>query len=208
MNSDTNSTVTIGAQEWSSRNLNVAHYQNGDPIFEAKSVDEFFESGDKQIGAYCNYQFKSELGMVHGKLYNWYAVADPRGLAPKGFRVASLDDWNNLAKELGGTADQWGRFNIAEKIKVSSWEKCSRWVGTNESGFNGIPAGMLYIGDSEEYPGFTSLNTDSFWWTSTEAKDPQKARLRKVNCEGSTLGDYWTGGDSKNNGLSVRCIKI
>jgi hypothetical protein len=41
------------------------------------------------------------MGAIYGKLYNWYAVNDPRGLAPTGWHVPSDDEWTILTNYLG-----------------------------------------------------------------------------------------------------------
>ena len=71
--------IKIGNQTWTAVNLDVIHYQNGDPIPEVESNSEWIRLKE---GAYCTYEGQ--------KLYNWYALVDPRGLAPKGYHIPSL----------------------------------------------------------------------------------------------------------------------
>jgi hypothetical protein len=79
-------TVLIGNQEWTTKNLNVSKYRNGDIIPEVKDPKKW---ANLKTGAWCYYNNKPENGKIYGKLYNWYAVNDPRGLAPEGFHVPS-----------------------------------------------------------------------------------------------------------------------
>ena len=83
-------TVVIGSQEWTKRNLNVSKYRNGDIIPEVKDPKKWSKL---TTGAWCYYNNDIENGEIYGKLYNWYAVSDPRGLAPEGFHVSSKNDW-------------------------------------------------------------------------------------------------------------------
>src|SRR5947209_20105804 len=70
-------------QEWMINNLNVSHFRNGNPILEAKTDLEWKQAGNNKQPAGCYYLNDSlKYQAIYGKLYNWYAVNDPRGLAP------------------------------------------------------------------------------------------------------------------------------
>ena len=73
-------TVTIGEQVWLLENLNTSHYRNGDPIPEVKTKSEWADCSKKEKGAWCYYSNDPINGKKYGKLYNWYAVNDSRGL--------------------------------------------------------------------------------------------------------------------------------
>src|SRR6185436_5977257 len=79
---DPSQCVTIGTQTWMSRNLDVSRFRNGEPIPEARTTEEWIEAGKNGRPVWCYYENKPELGVIYGRLYNWFAVADPRGLAP------------------------------------------------------------------------------------------------------------------------------
>ena len=93
-------TVKIGDQEWMTDNLCVDTYRNGDPIPYAQTEEEADEYGLRKEGCYCFYFEKNYKSS--DKEYNWYAVNDPRGLAPEGYRVSSNNDWTQLFDTLGG----------------------------------------------------------------------------------------------------------
>ena len=82
--------LTIGSQVWMNKNLDADKFRNGDPIPQAKTLEEWEEFSNKKQPAWSYYENDSVNGEKYGKLYNWYAVNDPRGLAPKGWHVASL----------------------------------------------------------------------------------------------------------------------
>src|SRR5262245_42075520 len=82
--------VKIGKQVWKIKNLNVSHYRNGDPIPQVKNNAKW---AALTTGAWCWYNNDSANGAVYGKLYNWYAVNDPRGLAPEGWHIPSDGEW-------------------------------------------------------------------------------------------------------------------
>jgi len=91
-------TLTIGKQVWMAENLATETYRNGDLIRHAKSVEEWNDAISKQEGAWCDYGNESGSG----RLYNWFAVADSRGLAPVGWHVPSDEEWRELEAATGG----------------------------------------------------------------------------------------------------------
>ena len=98
---DNMETVRIGTQEWTVKNLDVSTYRNGDIIPEVQDPANW---ANLKTGAWCYYNNDLENGKIYGKLYNWYAVNDPRGLAPEGFHIPSiseLDKVTNLQDSTG-----------------------------------------------------------------------------------------------------------
>jgi uncharacterized protein (TIGR02145 family) len=93
--------IVINDQEWASKNLDVKFFRNGDKIMEAQSYDEWEHAAENKIPAWCYYNENDLNEESYGVLYNWYAVNDPRGLAPEGWKVPSIDDWEKLAEFLG-----------------------------------------------------------------------------------------------------------
>ena len=93
--------VKIGQQVWTTENLNVDKFRNGEIIPEAKSEEEWIEAGDNKKPAWCYYNNDPSNGTKYGKLYNWYAVNDPRGLAPEGWHIPSDKEWDVLTNYLG-----------------------------------------------------------------------------------------------------------
>jgi uncharacterized protein (TIGR02145 family) len=109
--------VEIDTQLWISKNLNVSKYRNGDEIPQVQDASEW---AALTTGAWCYYENKEENGTTYGKLYNWYAVNDPRGLAPEGFHIPSDEEWNDLIENLGGENVAGGKMK--EKGKVH-WDE-------------------------------------------------------------------------------------
>jgi uncharacterized protein (TIGR02145 family) len=93
-------TCRIGDQTWMATNLNTDKFANGDQIPEAKSEKAWIEACTKKQPAWCYFENKSKNGKIYGKLYNWYAVNDPRGLAPKGWRIPTTEDVEKLNKKM------------------------------------------------------------------------------------------------------------
>ena len=132
--------LTIGSQVWMLKNLNVDHYRNGDSIPEVTYQDEW---GKLQVGAWCYFWYEPNYCDLYGKLYNWYAVNDPRGLAPSGWHVPSDDEWSTLSTYLGKESIAGGK--LKEIGSEDTWD--GLWYGpnvgaTNESGFSARPGGL------------------------------------------------------------------
>ena len=144
--------VTIGTQVWMTNNLNVATFRNGDPIPEAKSKDEWLKAVGNKQPAWCYLDNNPIYGKVYGKLYNLFAVNDPRGLAPEGWKVPSKEDWSRLIDFLGGESLAGQKM----KSKYGWWNDGN---GTNSSGFAGLPSG----GRDDDGPFFNKLRS-AHWW--------------------------------------------
>jgi uncharacterized protein (TIGR02145 family) len=190
-NPDTYKTIRIDTQEWTAENLNAGSFRNGDPIPEARSDEEWRKAGQDGTPAWCYYENKSENGSRYGRLYNWYAVTDKRGLAPAGWHISGDAEWRNTTDFLGGE-DAAGT-----KMKSSNgWTDNGN--GTNESGFTGLPGGCRDLNGNFGY-----IDKIGYWWTSTE-KD---AALAWYRCIDKSPYYVYRTNYYKQNGLSVRCIR-
>ena len=134
-------TVTIGNQVWMTKNLDVSTFRNGDPIPEAKTEEEWYLAGENGEPAWSYYENDPANGEKYGKLYNWYAVNDPRGLAPVGYHVPSDSEWTDLIAFLGGEDLAGSKMKTPLGWDDNSPETNDPWEGTNESGFSALPGG-------------------------------------------------------------------
>jgi len=220
--------VAIGTQVWTTKNLDVATFRNGDAIPQAKTNEEWEAAGENKQPAWCYYENNTANGTKYGKLYNWYAVNDYRSLAPAGWHVPTDYEWTVLSTFLGGEAV------AGKKMKSSSgWDSyteditcanCESWNaeyrrkkecnvckdtrlvsgktnsgnGTNSSGFSGLPGG--YRSNSGN---FSSVGDSGYWWSASE-HDETSAWSRELNNSSSDLYRY---ANYKLNGVSVRCVK-
>ena len=205
-------TVLIGSQTWMAENIDVDKFRNGDPIPEAKTNKEWEQAGENKQPAWCYYDNDPKNGEKYGKLYNWYAVNDPRGLAPVGYHIPSVADWTILIEYLGS-------FGSGKKMKSSSgWD--FEGNGTNEIGFSGLPGGYRYptgvfqrtsIDINQSYSERVRCGN---WWSSTEhdkygvplysLEINRKAYYRYLSNFSDHLLSYYF---FMSGGLSVRCIK-
>jgi len=184
-------TVTIGKQVWMTKNLDVSTFRNGDSIPQAKTNTEWQEAGDNKQPAWCYYDNDPKNGEKYAKLYNWYAVADLRGLCPSGWHVPSLQEWVTLIEFLGGYM-----ASIPKLKSKSGWGNGGN--GTNTSGFSGLPGGFRY-----DYGSFYLMDYYGSWWISTEI-DEKNAWNRYLDYTSAFVEKY---SESKSLGISVRCLK-
>jgi uncharacterized protein (TIGR02145 family) len=183
-------TVRIGPQIWAVANLNVITFRNGDSIREAKTNNEWVKAGESGKPAWCYYNNDPANGLKYGRLYNWYAVNDPRGLAPVGWTLSSDADWAKLTYYLKGQGAAGNKMK-----STSGWSEGNN--GTNESGFTGLPGGYRV-----ENGAFVNLGTISTWWSSTESRE-LSAIDHYIALSGSLVGSS----SPKQRGESVRCLR-
>lgn len=189
--------VKVGKLIGMLRNLSVSHYRNGDSIPEIKDYAAWQAS---TIGAWCYYNNDPANDSIYGKLYNWYAVNDPRGLAPKGWHVPSDEEWTTLSNYVGGEPLAGGRMKSTGTIEAGTglWYSPNK-AATNKSGFTGLPGGTRYY-----YGTFYGVGQEGSWWSSSENIYHNGAMIRRLYFDFSGL---YRLGYYKQMGFSVRCLK-
>lgn len=185
------SEITIGNQVWMTKNLDVSFFRNGDSIPHAATTADWYKAGVEGKPAWCYYNNNAANGPKYGKLYNWFAVNDSRGLAPAGYHIPTDVEWSTLIAFLGGES------MAGEKMKSKEgW--LNNGNGNNGCGFFGVPAGMI------DFNGlFYSAGELCNWWSSTEST----STLAWKCYLGGNNAKAYRGGFYKTNGFSVRCIK-
>jgi uncharacterized protein (TIGR02145 family) len=189
-NADGLLSVKIGNQEWASENLNVSTFRNGDAIPEAQTSEAWFKAGEEGKPAWCYSEKNPENGNKYGRLYNWYAVNDARGLAPSGWHIPSDAEWTTLTDNLGG------EYEAGHKMKSQGWDDHGN--GSNASGFSGLPGGNRGSSGTFDYVGDYGS-----WWSSTEYRTGN-AWSRYLGY-GSGVVDRYS--NNKAGGFSVRCLR-
>ena len=198
--------VAIGDQCWFAENLRNEHYANGDSIPAGLGDSEWDNTSSGAVAVYgegssscsndspdgdaCDEDWSLN---EYGRLYNWYAVDDARGLCPTGWHVPTDGEWTVLTDHLGGASV--AGVQMKTTYGWNGWE--DGWNGTNSSGFSGLPGGSrLY----DEY--FCCAGTNGYWWSSSP--DNSSAWFRG-------LFDYPDHVNRnimpKVGALSVRCVR-
>ena len=181
--------IKIGDQTWTSKNLDLETYRNGDVIPQVQDATEW---ANLSTGAWCYYENESANGTTYGKLYNWYAVNDPRGLAPNGYHIPTDAEWTILTDYLGGEVGAG-----TEMKSTTGWEDDGN--GTNTSGFAGLPGG--YRDHNGDF--LSRIGALGYWWSSSEFNATIAWSRNLYTNNGNVLSYY----NSKQNGLSVRCLR-
>ena len=184
-------TVLIGDQCWFAENLRSEHYQNGDTIHSGLSNSEWSST---TLGATATYYD------TYGRLYNWFAVDDSRGLCPIGWHVPSDGEWMILEIALGMSESEahhigWRGTDQGTQMKTTwGWGIDGGINGTNSSGFSGLPGGYR---DSENGV-YYGNGYDGLWWSSTPSFFRYMWNIHE---------DVRRGYLNQRNGFSVRCIQ-
>jgi uncharacterized protein (TIGR02145 family) len=196
------SSVTIGTQIWSNKNLSVARYRNGDPIPQVTDPTQW---RNLTTGAWCWYNNDSSTyARTYGRLYNWYAVNDPRGLAPQGWRIPTEGDWNQLVKFIDPGADTTCQNCNKSAIAGGAMKSTTGWNSpntgaNNSSGFAGLPGGSR-----EDNGSFVSVGIQGFWWGAVNSVIRNVGYRRLFN---SNVSVYKHFDNDQKYGFSVRVVR-
>lgn len=182
--------IVIGKQTWMQTNLNTVTFKNGDLISEAKNSEDWLKAATEKQPAWCYFGNNQKNGLKYGRLYNWYAVNDARGIAPAGWHVPTDVEWTELIDYLGGAVV------ALNKMKSSSnWKR--KGNGNNASGFSGLPSGYRGVNGK-----FYAKKWYTAYWSSSE-NNPKEAWIRSLFFRGSVERH----GVDKVHGFSIRCVK-
>ncbi|MFW5725772.1 MAG: fibrobacter succinogenes major paralogous domain-containing protein [Bacteroidota bacterium] len=216
-------TVIINNREWMAENLRVSRYNNADSILTGLNSSEWLNA---TVGAYGIYPYNNEDGInsaadmiaAYGKLYNWYAVSDSRGLCPAGWSVPSKNEWENLVEftEIQGYPNSNVAHGAANALKSCYQEgsplggDCNssqhpRWnmnnthYGFDIFGFAALPGGSRWLGGEYVY-----ISTIGGWWSSTVLSSNTTAWFSFLEYDDGEV--FFNFGDTQA-GLSVRCVR-
>ena len=195
-------TVTICSQIWLTKNLSTSKYKNGDSIPHVTDSAAWLSL---TTGAWCWYKNDSATyAATYGKLYNWYAANDPRGLAPTGYHIPTDLEWNVLVKCIDAAADT--SLSIQSTTAGGALKEAGtlNWVtpntgATNSSGFTALPGGLR----SSTNSAFLNLGSYAYFWTASES-DLTSAKYHRLYSQDANA---YRNTRPKTAGLSVRCIK-
>ncbi len=209
---NTYATIQIGTQVWMAENLRTTRYRNGDPMPNVKDRDQWIKLS---TSAWAHYDNDTKYEIPYGKLYNWYAVVDPRKLCPQGWHVPTDTEWTTLTSHLGGKGDAGGKLksrtitilqpdytlhgDAGGKLKSkTNWDDPNTGA-TNASGFSGIPGGYRGNGSGNFY----THGNNGYWWSASES-GAEDAWSRNLNLLNAVI---YRDGNGKRDGFSVRCLR-
>ena len=188
--------VAIGEQCWFAENLRSTRYANEEPLLASLSSPEWLSADVGGVAVYGEGTARVYAGnaderanlAAFGRLYNGWAVVDPRGLCPAGWRVPSASDWERLIEALGGPCSA-GQHMLA--------------VPQNRADFDGSRGFNALMGGGRNYGGFFgSAGENAFFW-STDWEGRMGWYMR-LEAGGPAARGGWT---NRGMGASVRCMK-
>jgi uncharacterized protein (TIGR02145 family) len=179
--------VTIGTQIWTACNLDVSTYRDGTPIPEVQDPTAW---KNLTTGAWCYYNNVDDN--CYGKLYNWFAVTDPRGLAPAGYHIPSRTEWETLITFL--STNPGGKL---KEVGTTNWNSPNA-LATNLYGFTAIPSGVR-----DEAGTFTWEGDYGAWWTTTSIAATTATFCYTYN----TGGGLPFSNFKRTRGVAIRLIK-
>ena len=196
-------TVLIGEQCWFAENLRSENYENGDEIPSGLSVGDWSSTTSGAVAVHgegsstCNNYSPDgdacdEAWSLdeYGRLYNWYAVDDARGLCPSGWHVPTDGEWTVMTDHLGGSL-------VAGGYMKTDYGWYGGFNGTNSSGFSGLPGGFRFNDGL-----FKSGGDYGYWWSSSLNGSFPWSRYLNYSSE-AAFPSY----DYRVNGFSVRCVR-
>ena len=205
-------TTKIGDQEWMTENLRVTKYNNGDPINIA--IDRYrCEIGIfNQIETVAITKEIESKKLENGFYYNSLCISERNDIAPKGWRIPSKEDWERLIEFCGG------KEIAAEKLKSEKgwkreinqpstykFKKKPVFGGNNQSGFNAIGSGKIFIGIEN----VIDLDMYGHWWyldkKCEEFSDFGRVLMNYIN-HSIAISEYIKYRDEDY--LPIRCVKI
>jgi uncharacterized protein (TIGR02145 family) len=183
---------------WSTSNLNTSKFKNGESIKEAKSDAEWEDALNNAIPAWCYLDNDSSNGKTLGKLYNYYAVTNLKGLAPEGWHIASDFEWEMVYKYYKVQITEKNLYEDSKIFMSPKWKSPYPWgYGNNKTGFNAMPSGYRAA------YGFSKVG--GYYWGDI------KLDRKNVGAFHSILGDNYICdygcGITYHYGFSVRCVK-
>lgn len=185
-------TVKIGNQEWMAENLNVARFNNGDLIPHAKTKLQWEKAAVTKQPAWCYFKNDLNFGKSFGRLYNYYAVIDERGLIPPGWHIPSHNEWKKLIKELGGESIAGGKLKSA-----------AEWSAPNKGATNLSQLNFMPSGERSFYGMFSAVGEKATLWTSTDIYSGENWSWQ-LHCK---LNGIIRTSNNWGVGLAIRCIK-
>jgi uncharacterized protein (TIGR02145 family) len=211
--------VRIGTQQWMTQNLNVFTFSNGDTLRQALSKDEWEKGYLNKQAMWCYPNFDTNSTNKSSKLYNWFAINDPRSLAPNGWHITTSEDWKILKEFAGPTLGQtmkstsgWSDYEkqslCPHELAPNSLNTCTlchgtgfvssgkiSGNGTNQLGFNASP--LPYFSENQ----YQGVNDRVGYWTKNETAE-SAIILKHFSAE-----LYEHRFPLKAQGFAVRCVK-
>jgi uncharacterized protein (TIGR02145 family) len=178
-------TVKLGNNLWSTENLKSTKFRNGDVILHAKNINEWEDALTKKKAAWCYFNWDKNTHENYGKIYNMYAIQDPRGLAPVGCKIPDVNDWIQLQLE----HQEKNKENFNTFMSDSGWRNHN---SDPKNGFNAYPNGGLhiYLVPETQENEIVFNNSHSSFWSSDIFKQSEAFVFNLPNYTSGLNMDY------------------
>jgi len=188
---DSNSYLTreIGGYCWMLRNLRVTRYANGDSIRWGSDPSQWSLNAD---GLQRTYTGQPSYLSTYGRLYNFKAATDPRGVCPTGWRIPTSVEWTTFTSRLNGTAQAGGI------LKSTQFWSQPNTAAVDGGGYRALPGGS-----TDDRGIDAGLTYQGYWWSKTES-NPWNASAFNLR---HNSGAAFVVDVPKKSGLNIRCIK-
>ena len=191
--------VQIGSQCWFSENLRTTIYADGSGVPE---VTDNLTWTSWNSGARCDYNNDASNVATYGRLYNWHAVDDARGLCPSGWHVPTDEEWMVLEMELGMSESEANSTGFRGTDEGTQLKSTSGWLlggnGTDDFGFSALPGGNR----SNNFGAFGDAGYYGFWWSSSPYGGNAWFRYLDAN-----VPDIHRDDSLPRSGFSVLCLR-
>jgi uncharacterized protein (TIGR02145 family) len=187
--------VEIGGQCWFADNLATDQYRNGDLIPTGLTDNEWSTTINGAYAVYDNSQWNDS---IYGKLYNWFAVQDARGVCPKGYHVATDCEWMHLEKFIGIPDNELElQYSWRGDLQGAILRDNQLWNSTNLDLANPFGFSSAAAGIRLDFGNYGGIGNEAHWWTSG-----QIGRHSAIGFLGVFRQPF-----DEQRGLGVRCSK-
>jgi hypothetical protein len=218
-------TVLINGKYWMKKNLNVSKFNNGDEIRKVDNYQEWQSACERKEPIWMYYKNNPSNGLKYGKIYNYYALTDKRGLAPDGFHIPSKNEFESLKTnecvKLKSTEEWYVKIYRCKKLQnINRIDQnglpyldldyvetnCQEGqYGNNSTGFNALPCGSI-----NKYGPSESTGLDVGFWSSTTVEKNEYSN--SINFQYSFKMNWFDNFPTIQKvetfeGYYVRCVK-
>lgn len=203
--------VKVGAQLWMRENLATLRWRDGSAITTGLTKPQWLSTKEAAV---CYYKDSIDLLASHGALYNFFAVIDPRGLAPEGWTVPSDDEWHSMIQYVDPNGFEPNPDDLSRESEhaglllksTEGWkvapvpdEGAVLKQGNNLTGFNARPMGST---SQSKWMDYSAEGLQAYFWTSSTYEN--NALFRRFYWDEDIANRFF---ESKNYGYSVRCVQ-
>ena len=169
---------------------------------------DWFNTNLNWNGKGMPYNNVDALAVIFGRLYTWTEIT--QNICPQGWRVPSIEDWEELAKNANGGVSlpfdsNWPK--IGERLSVTAklnseniWKYSPNSTKSNLFNWNALPGGNSL----NSLRNYININQYGMWWSATE-KDSKNAYYRYIHFDSPDFPYSYAG--KSTFGASVRCVR-